>query len=220
MTKTNSLNHMRSILALSVAVMMSGCGLPYFTEPKANPTIEQNFGEGYSALVTTAERRIVISSDAEKTGVPQMVCAEPSPDAIESIAASFGAEADVKISDPTGAEQSAKAAFARGVATSAGALTRRSQGVQFFRDGVFALCQGAMNGIASPMTRDELEALPTELKAQEGTIGREVIVSLFNKLIDTSREMVLAEVATEDWRKGLSTQPIAPPETELTGNGG
>ncbi len=202
----------RGVFALALAAGMSGCGAQFFTEPATNPSIEKNFGKGYSSLVTTADRRIVISSDSKYTHVPQMVCAEPSPDAISSVAASFGAQAKAGITDAAGNTQEASAAFARGVATAAGALSRRSQGVQFFRDGVFALCQGAMNGIATPPP--DIWALMTkEEKIKAAEAGREKLDLLFKLLVAKSSELIAKEVDKDEWHKSYKLQAIPAPGT-------
>jgi len=211
MTKFISKRSVRGIVGVLLATGMSGCGVQHFTEPTTNPSIEKNFGKGYSSLVTTADRRIVISSNSKHTRVPQMVCAEPSPDAISSIAASFGAQAEGSNTDAAGNKQSISAAFARGVATSAGALARRSQGVQFFRDGVFALCQGAMNGIATPPP-EVLAVMTREEKLIAAKEGREHIAQLFGELIVNASKLISEEVGNDEWHKSYSLQKIDAPE--------
>lgn len=73
-------------------------------------------------------------------------CAEPSPDAIEAVAAAFGAAIEASNQAQAGVNQELAARFAREVATSTASMFRRSQGVQLYRDGAFFLCQAMMNG--------------------------------------------------------------------------
>ena len=72
--------------------------------------------------------------------------------------------------------------------TSVAALTRRTQGLQFYRDGVFAYCQARMNGF---MSQDEYRVAMQFLR-QDAV-----------KLIE-------AEINTENWGK-LPTATVEAP---------
>lgn len=182
------------VLFLMLACTLSGCGLNMFTEPKTNPEIEDRIGSPLSpsgeligTLSTTAERRIVVAPLVPaKAG---LFCAEPSPDAAESLAAIFKASAEVEATGANSVSQSAKGALARTLITSVGALTRRSQGLQFFRDGVFALCQFRMNGFISTQ---EFERQYYELR-------------------DASAALIQAEVSKANWNAPATLLVLAPP---------
>ena len=139
-----------TLLALTLSASISGCGASIFTEPKANPVIEDRLGSPFAkeevlgTLATTAERRLVLTPlQGEHYG---KFCAEPSPDAAEALVATFKAAVDGNVTTANSVQGALKAELARSLATSIAALTKRSQGLQFFRDGVFALCQSRMNG--------------------------------------------------------------------------
>lgn len=136
-----------AIILISSAATLNGCGLSTFTEPKSNPVIEDKIDNAAGTLATTAERRIVLLPLTRKN--KGKFCAEPSPDAIESLAASFKGALDANVSVPGKGQGAVKAEIARAIATSVGALTKRTQGLQLYRDGVFALCQSRMNDFMS-----------------------------------------------------------------------
>lgn len=131
------------LLMIFATVSLSACGMSWFVEPKANPVIEDSV-EGIAAtLATTAERRVVLLP-LKGMNVGKF-CAEPSPDAAEALASSFKAAIDASASVQGQGEGALKAEIARTLLTTVGALTKRSQGLQFYRDGVFALCQSRLN---------------------------------------------------------------------------
>ena len=115
------------------------------------------------------------------------MCAEPAADVAEALAASLSASASASRSE----SEQVKAELERQLATSIGALIKRSQGLQFFRDGVFALCQGAMNGFGD-----------------EKAIQHE-----FGELRKTAERLIMKEIQTPGWHKPVSitiNAPVAP----------
>lgn len=135
------------LLAPLASLMLVGCGVAAFTEPKTNPVIEDRVSGAVATLATTAERRIVmIPLIGENKG---KFCAEPSPDAVESLAASFKGALEIGAKVENQGEGKLKGEIARAISTSVAALTKRTQGLQLYRDGVFALCQSRMNGFMS-----------------------------------------------------------------------
>jgi hypothetical protein len=127
-----------------ILLCLSGCGSRFFVPPKANPILEAEVGKGRDiyTLGTTAERRLVLVSS--RPGNDGIFCAEASPDSIESISSNFGALASQSTGGQAATDQ--KVQLATALATSAALATNRSQGVLFYRDAVFALCQSRMNG--------------------------------------------------------------------------
>lgn len=177
---------------LAAASTVSGCGVSYFTEPKSNPVIEDRLGnplggEIIGTLATTAERRIVLAPlQGENVG---KFCAEPSPDAAEALVATFKAALEGSATTASSAEGQVKGELARSIATSIGALTKRSQGLQFFRDGVFALCQSRMNGFIE----DE-----DEFKEQ------------YYRLRDISADLIRLEISGPNWNAQPNVTVTAP----------
>lgn len=81
----------RPLVSALLAVACSGCSL--FTPPIEKPIISDNLGitgvfkpYAYETLATTADRRVILVKPDTA-----MFCAEPSPDAIVTLASSIGA---------------------------------------------------------------------------------------------------------------------------------
>jgi hypothetical protein len=130
---------MRAFAIATACLLISGCA--YYLTPRP-PVMERKLGrpghESIGALATAADYRMVYVGINPKT----KMCAEPPPDAAGQFAAQFAAAMkglslqDQKLSAETQAS----------MALSMKQLFRRSQGVQFYRDGVFALCNMHLNG--------------------------------------------------------------------------
>ena len=166
--------HIGTRLALAAIgmVALAACGTDEFTPQKAQPLIDLPLAEGASATVvaTTAERRLVLYQ-SNVDGAVQF-CAEPSPDAIESLASLFSAAGSFGSSTPSGPSTEASASFSNALTTAVSSAFNRSQGIQFFRDGVFALCQAAMNGwIETPASGRSAGAFEADL------VKRDVVAS-------------------------------------------
>ncbi|MXX98598.1 MAG: hypothetical protein F4Y58_01635, partial [Gammaproteobacteria bacterium] len=141
------------ILGLSITViLLQGCGAH-----RENPTIEISIGEKYDGYAVSAERRLVLAKG-------DSICAEPSPDAAQallslfSLSGSLGGTAAGNMSAGTATQQretggqagadagvNARAAMSELIQTTPFQLFNRSQGVQFYRDSIQALCQMTMN---------------------------------------------------------------------------
>lgn len=127
---------------LMIALMtssISACSI--FTPPKEKPVIEDSVGTRIGTLATTAERRVVLV-DLEHG----KYCSEAPPDVAESINSSIRAAVEAGMTNPSANDIKVKGEVARQLATSVNTLFSRTQGVQLFRDGSFALCQARMNG--------------------------------------------------------------------------
>lgn len=142
------------LIQIVIVPLLAGCS--FFTAPKLRPVIEDKVGklgeERAGTLAMTAERRIVlVNLDTGK------FCAEPSPDAAENVANNFAGSAAA--TTPEGIQ--AQVAIANAFAANAKQLFARSQGVQLYRDGTYALCQALLNGVIT--TEAEYRAAMTEL---------------------------------------------------------
>lgn len=135
-------------LTLGAALLLlAGCAT--FTSPKEQPVIEDKLGENFGTLAVTAERRIIIfGRDKSKNG-EKLVCAEPSPDVAESLVSSLKAVAEASVKKG-GAETNAGLEISKSLATAISSVFTRSQGIQFFRDNMYALCQAHLNGVVTP----------------------------------------------------------------------
>jgi hypothetical protein len=125
--------------ALAIMALLSGCSA--LTPPKEKPVIEDKVGDRMGVLATTAERRVVLI-DLKN----DHFCAEAAPDVAEALNSTIRIAAEYSSKAASGPERSANAEFARGLTTSVSTLFSRTQGVQLFRDGSYALCQARMNG--------------------------------------------------------------------------
>jgi hypothetical protein len=132
---------MKNILVVISALILSGCA--YYLTPRP-PIAERKLGapgrESLGALATAADYRMIfvrIDKDAR-------FCAEPPPDAAGQFAAILAAEAK----GPAG-DKEISAELQASVALSMKQLFQRTQGVQFYRDGQFSLCNLYLNGAIS-----------------------------------------------------------------------
>lgn len=96
-------------------------------------------------LSVDAKQRLVLVRDDPVTG-GQMVCAEPSPDAIVAISAAFAAQGSGQ--QATG--ENVKAAIGGGSSESAASIAMRTASVQVLRDGYYRLCEARMNNAITP----------------------------------------------------------------------
>lgn len=191
------------------ATMLSACSN---LGGRTDPVIASSIGSDLNALATGAERRLVLSARGDAY-IPSVVtksngetettyqiqpdgalltCAEPSPDAVEALAASITA----KIEASSTTDRRAKAELAQEVSTSVGAVLKRSQGLQFFRDGIFALCQGSMNGLRNS----------------------EAIERQFDALRSDAVKLIMAEINTPGWGSAPTIKLEAPKSESATTN--
>jgi len=142
-----------SLAALILVPTISGCA-SYFT-PRP-PIVEDRVGvwgsEKVATLATAPDYRVVYIRLAEDA----KLCAEAPADA----AAQFGSTFAAALTSPTGGPTPLTAEAKLGLAVAMKQLFTRSQGIQFFRDGVFALCNMYLNGVLdSAQYREEVSKL-------------------------------------------------------------
>ena len=131
------------ILFLLIA-LLQGCG-----QHRQKPIIDTKVSQIHPSLAVSAERRLVIANTEKKT-----VCAEPSPDVAQALLSIFSIGGEK--TGTTGTKS--QVGLTELLQTTPFQLFNRSQGVQFYRDSIFALCQMAMNSWISvtPITTDTL----------------------------------------------------------------
>ncbi|SCX51942.1 hypothetical protein [Nitrosospira sp. Nsp1] len=103
------------------------------------------------AIHLDAPQRLVFSKNG-------MVCAEPSPDALQAYAASQALSVDV----PSEAEIK----FANALATSAGNIGLRTQSITLMRDHLFRICEAAYSGLLT-----EFDVAQLIRRSQDLTLG-------------------------------------------------
>ena len=140
-------------LVLSVMLGLTGCG----TDRRFNPVIEDYVGgpftgkETVGVMATTASHRTIIvrlNTTEDGAGKRGQVCPEPPPDVSQSIAAAVAGALSVPVGTSSDQmQESWRAAFASNFSTMVAPLLKRSQGLQFYRDGMYYLCVAYINDI-------------------------------------------------------------------------
>lgn len=144
---------MRVLLILCTCFSLSGCA--YYMTPRP-PIMERKLGtpfsESHGVLATAADYRAMVfetkngvarSTDG-KSGAAKF-CAEPPPDA----AAQYAAQLSSSLTQAAVKDAKISAEVQASLAVSMKQLFQRSQGIQMYRDGLFALCNMYLNGALS-----------------------------------------------------------------------
>lgn len=145
-TTYSSHNWRYPLVSVAVIALLAGCST--LTSPKEQPVIEDKIGENFGTLAVTAERRIIIfgRDKSDKDNIKK-ICAEPSPDVAESLVSSLKAIAEATAKN---ADIGVNLEISKTLATAISMVFTRSQGIQFFRDNMYALCQANLNGSIDP----------------------------------------------------------------------
>ena len=155
---------------LSMAVFVSGCGNSFFTSRRDNPVIEDYVGgiisgeERVGFMATTASHRLVtvrLTTGQGGVGRTGMLCPEPPPDVARAVSDSFAAAVEAAVDTPEGsANVEANSAIVSTFASAITPLLRRSQGLQFYRDGMYYLCVAYINeAIQRPQYEAQADAI-------------------------------------------------------------
>ena len=154
-------------------VSFAGCGTTTFGDPSTNPVIEDAVGRWFQETVGTlavkADRRIiVVRLDKEAK-----FCAEPPPDVAENLTKELAVVMEAQAKEPqSGIGGSGKLDLKDNLTTKIQELVKRTQGVDIYRTGMYALCQHFLN--------KGLE--PSELKESS------------DQLLETAKELILKEL--------------------------
>lgn len=141
---------MRSIIVAFLLSILSACTA--LTPPKERPVIEDKV-KNVGLLTVTPERRAILIKENKDLDV---YCAEPSPDVAEGITSTLRAVAEAAVKDGKGKSIEASAEIAKNFSSAISTLFVRSQGIQLFRDGSYALCQAYQN---RAITSDQFKAM-------------------------------------------------------------
>lgn len=133
---------MRFLLIAATAATLSGCTLAEFNSinRQFNPT------HGDSRLIDAKQRAIISHARLGKNGADGkpahfVVCAEPSPDALQATAAALEGSGAFDNGNAEGALQAAA-----GFSESAASIGLRTQSIQLLRDSYYRNCEGFANG--------------------------------------------------------------------------
>lgn len=149
----------KNLVILVSALALTGCGHRYIHSRATNPLIEDRVRMGHtdekkmSVLTSRADRRTILVFGENA------VCAEPSPDVAEAIYQQTAAKL---------AAEGVNAGFDQTTQTALLQLSRRSQGLDFYRSGSFVNCLMHYNGI---FNREEYIA------ANESLLARALILT-------------------------------------------
>jgi len=148
-------------ITLLFLVSFSGCGTTIFGDPSTNPVIEDKVGrwmqETVGTLAVKADRRIIVvrlDKDAR-------FCAEPPPDVAENLTKDLAVAMEAQAKVPqSGIEGGGKFNLNDKLVTEIQELVKRTQGVDIYRTGMYALCQHFLNeGLTAPQLKDSSDQL-------------------------------------------------------------
>lgn len=137
--------HKKVLPALAAAMLLAGCGGNF--ESIFRTTESEKFNVSFvdakqRGIMVTKVNAIKKWNGVDTTVQEVRACAEPSPDVLASVAASFAASANVP--DKVAAE------FAGAVTGSAASIGLRTQSIQLMRDALYRVCEayaaGAIDG--------------------------------------------------------------------------
>lgn len=137
--RAQTMRRLVGAMLLASAAAMSGCGSTYSLKE-----FSPQDGQAKSALIDIKQRAILTSK--RPPGQPGsngdlVMCAEPSPDALASLASEFAADAKYKdsVTATLGFSQQESSSF----------VGLRTQTIQLLRDGMYRLCEGYLSGALS-----------------------------------------------------------------------
>lgn len=155
-------------IVVASALFLAGCGNRYLSPRTTNPLIEDRVRMGktgnqkMSVLTSRADRRTILVFG------PNSICAEPPPDVAEAVYSQTIAEL---------ARRDVSVGYSSTLQTALMQLTRRSQGLDFYRTGAFVNCIARYNNyidddeyltamqslltIANDLTAKEIAHLPS-----------------------------------------------------------
>jgi hypothetical protein len=103
-----------------------------------------------TSVSADAKQRVILSATRGTNGDSRrIVCAEPSPDAVSAIAASFGANLAASVPISTGGQvvkPEVQLAFQRAIAEQVAYIGVRNSTIQLLRDGLYRACEAYLNG--------------------------------------------------------------------------
>ena len=141
---------LRMLLIIIASVMLSGCGANFtsiYRDYKVDPDKQTT-----TVLIDAKQRAIISTPNKNSTSDrTAFVCAEPSPDALSAISASFAG--GVGLARPAKEE---RIALSTAVQEAAKQLGTRNATIQLLRDGLYRQCEAYMNGLISDETYDQI----------------------------------------------------------------
>ena len=166
-----------AFFCIVLIVASSGCGVSLFVKPEEQAVVDEQifpdwlslFGEqDVRAASTKLERRIVVFNrtwDKSTKKWDLKICAEPPAEAMQALNSLSKLEATLEQKKGENLSDSLGGKGDFGLTTAVQAAFRRTQGLQFYRDGAYQWCQAYMNGfITAPEFVAKLGALEKDAK--------------------------------------------------------
>ena len=166
---------MAQLAALCITLLIvSGCGVPFFVKPEEQAVVDEHIfsdvilykpltwmlaSSGVRTASTKVERRIIVfeRTKAKNGQMKLKICAEPPAEALQAL------ESINKLTAELQAKKIPLTATGTGdfsLQTAVQSAFRRTQGLQFYRDGAYQWCQAYINGlIDEPEFRQRLKQL-------------------------------------------------------------
>ncbi|MEM6972265.1 MAG: hypothetical protein AAF577_05615 [Pseudomonadota bacterium] len=166
------MRHSVSALMLTVCTAITGCGSNFLSTRATNPVIKENvgpvidipgLGPDTGVLALRPDRRLTIFKETDQ-GQGRLFCSEPSPDVADAAASIFTLQGQLELQQQGGTSGSGSLGIGNAIALQPNQIFSRTQGVQFYRDRSFQLCQMFLNGVFGPA--DSSEALAAYLEAE------------------------------------------------------
>lgn len=189
-SRQNEVDMKHTYILLVPTVFLGGCG-SYLLEDKNNPVSQAYVSSSgvatpvVSVLNTIGSRRIIVVDADKNSNSIGDFCAEPPPDAMESLSKAVAAQLEASVKVPeTPLEVSGAGAYASNLARAMAAMpVRYSQGYYLLRQSGFQMCNDLMNGVYNEQTYAE------ESKRR----------------FDEAVELTAKEIATPAWTEYLKT---------------
>jgi hypothetical protein len=191
---------------------------PFLTDDGRNVVETKKMGKMEMLMLDASRRSIVVSQDGQ-------FCAEPVPDAANTLAKEFAS----KISGAA-ADRNAAAELSQLVNVDISKLFERSQGIQALRDGMYRLCEAYINKAISEDTYQEHIAnltatlnfiVPIELCSK---LNREIVLAISNasnprRIITASEEAFNAKPADNSNNGATDSSDMKAKEPSQTSKG-
>lgn len=204
---------MRTAFFLVLVMVLSGCSIP----ERNTVTRPLKLSKGDGRLIDATQRAIIsvrrdlIGSDGQpllddkgERVTDLVVCAEPSPDALQATATALGGEVGEKVLD-------ALLTFSGATAESAASIGLRTQTIQLLRDAYFRLCEAYLNdgidAIAYDILQRRFQSQIVALLAVEqltGAVKAQQVALNTSAAADAGSQAALIARMLEDAEKELS----------------
>lgn len=145
-----TMNKTKSLIISGILVTLSGCGATHFNEKQTVETNEVVFLDAKQRSVFRVDATQKVDVDGKEELVNfSGICAEPSPDAISSLATSLGVELSVADKGKLGISQS--------ISEAVGNIGIRTAAIQALRDMMYRNCEAYGIGAVSKMGLETLQ---------------------------------------------------------------